>query len=1657
MDRLYNVMELSEDTIWKLIDTYFQDNPQALVRHHIDSFNEFYKTGIQQIFKETNPLKLELNYDADKKFQDFRSKAHMYFGGIDGSKIYVGKPTIHDEGNPHYMFPNECRLRNMTYALTVHYDLDIVFTRVLGPGDTPTTLDEKGSIVFECDFDEEDKREQRNLFSPSEMAQMREQTEKTMKGENIQTFCMTIEKLYLGKFPIMVQSDFCILQGMPRELRHRMGECRNDVGGYFIIDGKEKTVVSQEKFGDNMLYIRKASNENASYLYSAEIRSVSENVSKPIRTLKVQIVSSKSIVVVIPNVRVPVPLFVVFRALGIVSDREIMGMCTLQNPEYTSPQMIDYLNASVYDADQINNQHDALKLLSMYIKGQTITRLLHILCDYFLPHVGETNFLEKAYHLGYMVQRLMMVATGIEEPTDRDNYKFKRVELVGPMMKELFREYYKKQQHHIRLTFERIYDPSQAVFSDISTLIYRNYKDVFRERMVEDGFRKAFKGDWGSEQHTKRIGVTQDMNRLSHNGMISHLRKTNLPLDASVKVVGPRLLHGTQWGIIDPIDTPDGGNVGLHKHLSILTYVTSEMSREPIIQWLKENSLMIPLNSCISVQMSNVTKVIVNGYWCGVINDPLTLMTEMKLHRRHGLLPVFLSVSFEIHKKELQIYTDGGRLCRPLFYKDDITGKFIFESPEWSKILKIVNTDTPIDADKKGITMWNRIISGFHDKVGVFDPEQGKIYKWEELYKVPKADIKTNKALLEYVDTNESENTLIAMNTETMITKKLNYTHREIHESTVFGVLCNLINFPENNPATRNSFSCGQSKQACSMYSTNHQVRMDKSAVLLNYGQVPLVKSRYMQYINNEENPYGENAIVAIMCYTGYNVEDAVLINEGALQRGLFRTTYYTTYEGHEEKEIKREKVSKEHLFSNIENTPNIVGTKEGYDYSLLDENGIIRENVDINDKTILIGMSDLIPDKNARKDASKKPKKGQLGTVDKVFMTDGEEGQRIAKVRVREERIPNLGDKFASRAGQKGTVGMIIREQDMPYTRNGVKPDMIINPHALPSRMTIGQIIECITGKLCATTGTFGDCTAFTNTPARLGAMGELLTAFGFHSTGNELMYNGMTGDQMDSEIFIGPTYYMRLKHMVKDKINYRGTGPRTNLTRQAVSGRANDGGLRIGEMERDAVISHGLSAFLQESMMKRGDEYQMAICNQTGMIAVYNPARNLMLSPMADGPLQYTGSLVTGEQEVQQLTRFGRKFSLVKVPYSLKLLIQELQAINVRISLITEDNISQIESMGFSRNIDLMMGKENITIDHIVATIKTRVDRVKPYNESMLKTPKVEESPQFNLNSPMEEAKGVDPNPGMPFMKEDSDSASRDYNKPVYNPNSPTFRYYSNLYGVDVSPIAMNNEQDESSQSTVRSLYNPSSPYVEPPLFGDNPELQKVYDNLKPANKKKLDEFSIKERRWFVKQLYNKRLERKGMEVPKDTETSESKTIQKGGRVHCRGDTKPQREWVVDKVGNNLYGIYTNDTDGLTSEGSYKYVNPPDVYPLGDYLFVNDADVMEDQDDMDALLSQSGMYEEPLHEMPSMGNPMSHPADEGTGNTNINFNPVIKVITDGNDNSMGTESSGPGTQTYLPQNPQVNMGQTQEQENANNDPGSNVDFNQPIIVKKE
>ena len=1281
---------------WKIIDTYFNDNPEILVSHHLDSYNDFYNYGINRIFYENNPVRFQERNEE----KELPNECFLYLGGKQGNKIYIGKPIIYDENYAHYMYPNDARLRNMTYGVTIHYDVDVDFV-----------------------YTENDERKEHSI---------------------------TLEKIYLGRFPIMLHSNLCILNGLSRDVRYNMGECRNDYGGYFIIDGKEKVIVSQEKFAENILNVKKNSPTDT-YSYSAEIRSVSEDSSKPIRTTAVKMVapsarlSNKQIVVTVPNVKKEMPLFIVMRALGVESDLSIIKYCLLDIEKNSS--YMEYFIPSIHDANKIFNQQTALEYIATFTKRGTVSSVIEILSDYFLPHIGELNYLDKAYYLGHMTFSLLQVSTNEKQPTDRDNFRFKRVELTGKLLYDLFREYFLIQNKEIAKKIDEEYYYHKGEYKDNSldkketkkqstrpkeidkyknnftSLIESNFKNFFKDRTVENGFKKAFKGNWGSQTYTKRLGVVQDLNRLSWNSFMSHIRKINLPLDSNAKVVGPRLLNGSQWGFIDPIDTPDGGNIGLHKHLAISTSITSGVSSEEIINWLRINSPIKLLSESSPEYISNTTKIFVNGNWIGTIDNPIELVNEMRLYRRNGIISVHTSIAFYNESNEIFIYTDAGRMVRPIYY-------VVNEEPSF-------NRKEIIDKIENQTINWELLVSGTKQKPSDYNYKKNLVYSLLEIY--PDLNINPDsiinnlnkhKSVLEYLDPNEEETCYIAVN-YTDLKKSKYYTHLEVDPSFLLGVMGNQVIYPENNPVTRNSFSCGQSRQAVSMYHTNFASRIDKSGILLNYGQIPLIKSRYLEYINKEEQPYGVNTIVAIMSYTGYNVEDAILINKGSIDRGLFRTTYFSMYESHEESsKVTGLKNSK---FASIEKN-NVIGKKKGYDYSYLDDYGMIKEGTELNDKIIVIGKIQFNMDnQDMWIDDSVKTKKGQLGYVDKSFITNNEDGFNTAKVRIREERVPAIGDKMASRAGQKGTIGLIIPEDNMPFASDGTKPDIIINPHALPSRMTIGQIIESLFGKLCLSYGGFGDCTAFQTKGSNYNTYAPLMVNAGFNYTGNQVMYNGMTGEPLTSDIYIGPTYYMRLKHMTKDKINYRARGPNNVLNKQPVGGRANDGGLRIGEMERDGVLAHGMSFFLNESFLVRGDEYFIAVCNKTGCIAIYNKSKNLFFSPIADGPVKFT-STPDGKMNIENISKHGRSFSILRVPYALKLFIQELAVMNVQMRIITDKNIDQLESMSYSANPSLLLNSKSDLSESFVEWSILMNKAIKTHQSKELPVVDDKEEPKIN-----------------------------------------------------------------------------------------------------------------------------------------------------------------------------------------------------------------------------------------------------------------------------------------------------------------------------------
>jgi DNA-directed RNA polymerase II subunit RPB2 len=600
-------------------------------------------------------------------------------------------------------------------------------------------------------------------------------------------------------------------------------------------------------------------------------------------------------------------------------------------------------------------------------------------------------------------------------------------------------------------------------------------------------------------------------------------------------------------------------------------------------------------------------KLIINGTWIGIAKDPLNLYKLLKEYKLGGIINVYTSIVFDYSEKEINICNSAGRLTRPvlrigkdnkLLLTPDILEKIETEKLSWSDLLNKTKLEDPI---------------------------------------------------IEYLDPLEQNSSVIAMkwNEENA---SVRYTHCEIHPSTLFGVLASCIPFPEHNQAPRNTYQCAMGKQAMGMYVTNYDKRMDKTAFVLNYSSKPLVDTRIMNMLGLNVVPSGSQVIVAIMSHSGYNQEDSVLLNKGAIDRGLFQATIYHT----EKDEDKKLNGTQE-----IRTKPNKKDTKgmKLGNYDKINAQGVVDENTILRNRDIFIAK--VLPIKEARNDVTTSIK---FHDESRIFKTDEEvyvdkniidrngDGYTFCKTRLRSTRKPVIGDKFSSRHGQKGTVGNIIAEEDMPFCSNGLKPDIIINPHAIPSRMTIAQLKETLLGKVLLELGMFGDGTSFTDLSVK--SISSKLLEVGYEAHGNEIMYNGETGEQISSSIFIGPCFYQRLKHMVIDKVHSRSIGPSANLTRQPLEGRKNGGGLRFGEMERDCMISHGAARFTIDRLMHCSDGFTVTVCKPCGMIVPFNEDKNINICKTCNNRVD---------------------FATIDIPYAYKLLTQELITMNIAPRFVT------------------------------------------------------------------------------------------------------------------------------------------------------------------------------------------------------------------------------------------------------------------------------------------------------------------------------------------------------------------------------------------------
>ena len=1375
---------------WTIIGSYFEGKHlEQLVRHQIESYNDMINVQLKRTVDMFNPVKIASEQDYDKITRKYRLEVEVNF-----TNLYLSRPQIHENtGATKILFPQEARLRNFTYASMMTVDMNVKYI-VRGSSTTTTTTENGGGGG----------------------------------GEPIAIHHKVFPKIQIGKMPIMLKSCICVLTQHSHLDHNVTGECPYDAGGYFIINGSEKTVLGQERAAENKVLCYNVAKNNNKWRYIAEIKSIPDSKCISPKQINMMVVTKQNgfghpLVIQIPRMKQPISLFIVFRALGILSDREICEYIVyniVENPAddhdnggsaAISAKLLEALQASIIDANGIMTQEDAIRYFTSQViftpinmdketgamkKREFAQEVLH---NDLFPHCNTDK--QRIFFLGYMAHKLLCAFFEISKQDDRDSYLNKRVDLTGALLNNLFRNYFNKL----------VKDMSKQVVREINTGSWRSTEDylgiindtnmykIIKSTTIENGLKRALStGDFGIKSMTSaKVGVAQVLNRLTYSSSLSHLRRLNTPIDKSGKLVPPRKLHNTSWGFLCPAETPEGGSIGVVKNISYLSHVTIHSNPASLHAYIDE--YIERLETLTPQQTFRQVKVFVNGIWVGITRDPMRLYKDFKLMKWRGIINIYTSVVFDYPNAEIRICNDAGRMMRPLllvnpetndlYITRDMIQRVAAHEIGWDDLL----THIASECEHSGSGKSECEHSG-SDKSECEHSGSGKSECECEHSGGPEA---ISHGVIEYIDPDEQAFSMIAMRPHHLYrneTDRANpymykYSHCEIHPSTIFGILASCIPFPEHNQAPRNTYqcldinetvqmsdgrrvpikdvkvgdevmtyhpttfevsktrvvnhfiqenthpvykittisgreiiatedhkfstnagwktvkemiedrelrvgvfdelriifvpihsivpvsnrmvsdievasenhsfiagdgfassNCAMGKQAIGIYVTNYQRRMDKTAYVLTYPHRPLVDTRLMQMIQLAEIPSGAPLIVAIMSYTGYNQEDSVLVNQGAIDRGMFSATIYHT-EKDEDKKINGDEEIRCHP-----DASKTKGMKFG-NYDKLNQRGVMPANTFIENRDIIMGK--VIPIKDNRNDPTKLVKYEDISRVyhtseecyvDKSYIDSNGEGYCFCKVRVRAFRKPVIGDKVSSRMGQKGTIGNIIPERDMPFTKDGIRPDIIINPHAIPSRMTIGQLKETLLGKVLVNLGLFGDGTSFGEYDIK--DISKELLKVGFEMNGNELLYNGLTGEQIKSDIFIGPVFYQRLKHMVNDKQHSRSIGPMVNFTHQPAEGRSRDGGLRFGEMERDAMVGHGASRFTKGRMYDCSDKYEVHVCRKCGIIASYNDERSIHFCKTCDN---------------------RSDFALVQIPYACKLLFQELATMNVAPRIMT------------------------------------------------------------------------------------------------------------------------------------------------------------------------------------------------------------------------------------------------------------------------------------------------------------------------------------------------------------------------------------------------
>ncbi|KAL1997344.1 hypothetical protein VTN49DRAFT_3946 [Thermomyces lanuginosus] len=1122
---------------WNLLPAFLK--VKGLVKQHIDSYNYFVEVQLKKIVQSSSIIRSEVDHNFFLRF----------------TNIYLGSPRRPDESNESVEFestvtPNECRLRDMTYAAPIYVDFEYVRARQL----------------------------------------------------------VHRKAVAIGRMPLMLRSSKCVLANKTPAEMHLLNECPLDPGGYFIVNGTEKVILVQEQLSKNRVIVEVDPKK--------EIVQASVTSSSNERKSKSYIILKKGKLYLKHNVLSDdVPIVILLKAMGVHSDKEMLLLVAGVDEVYQEDFAVNFEEAI---KQNVYTQQQALDWIGSKIKINRarqggsykrthIQEAIEAISSVIISHVEVTNmnFRPKAIYVAHMARRVLMAKHDPGMVDDRDYVGNKRLELAGQLMALLFEDLFKKFCFDIKMNFEKVLQKRRRaeVFDAWSVIgMHGNH--------ITQGLNRAIStGNWSLKRfRMERAGVTHVLSRLSYISALGMMTRISSQFEKTRKVSGPRALQPSQFGMLCPSDTPEGEACGLVKNLALMTHITTNDEEGPV----KKLVFMLGAEDILTVSGREIYGqgsyiISLNGTPIALTRRPKNFLESFRRLRRMGRISEFVSIYINHHQRAVHIATDDGRICRPLIVVEN--GRPLVERHHLEKL-------------RDGSMQFDDFLA---------------------------------QGLVEYLDVNEENDSNIAMY-EKDVTDTT--THLEIEPFTILGAVAGLIPYPHHNQSPRNTYQCAMGKQAIGAIASNQFLRIDSLLYLMVYPQKPLVKTRTIELIKYDQLPAGQNAMVAVMSYSGYDIEDALVLNKGSIDRGFGRCQVYRKY------------------MAQLKSYPN--GTMDRLDkpqyedgvpipkHAILESDGLAAVGEKISAGEVYINKSS--PDQPystgiTGSDAGRPTKYipapmtyklADPSYIDKVMISVTEGEGQIVKVLTRQTRRPEVGDKFSSRHGQKGVTGLIAEQVDMPFTDQGIVPDVIMNPHGYPSRMTVGKLLELVAGKAGVLTGRFGYGTAFAGDPIQ--QTSAILVERGFSYGGKDYLTSGITGEPMPYYVFFGPIYYQKLKHMVQDKMHSRARGPRATLTRQPTEGRSRDGGLRLGEMERDCLIAYGTSQLLLERLMLSSDKHEVDVCEKCGFMGYLNWC---------------------------QRCRSSRGVVKMTIPYAAKLLIQELFSMNVTARLKLEDEFP--ESRGF------------------------------------------------------------------------------------------------------------------------------------------------------------------------------------------------------------------------------------------------------------------------------------------------------------------------------------------------------------------------------------